>query len=110
MESLCQRSLCGGTAVYFIKTIEKTDMRLGISVKKRRYINLWDYINLRKGTSINYFIEILRFMLSRFLCERREHSELRDRQTIKNIQAENQNIIKVPIVVIMYGLIPNGYL
>ena len=35
MESLCQRSLRGGAAVYFIKTIEKTDMRLGISVKKR---------------------------------------------------------------------------
>ena len=33
--SICQRSLRGGTAVYFIKTIEKTDMRLGISVKKR---------------------------------------------------------------------------
>ena len=27
--------VCGGAAVYFIETIEKTDMRLGISVKKR---------------------------------------------------------------------------
>lgn len=35
IESLCQKSLRGRAAVYFIKTIEKTDMRLGISVKKR---------------------------------------------------------------------------
>ena len=51
IESLCQKSLRGRAAVYFIKTIEKTDMRLGTSVKKRRYINLWNYINLRNSSA-----------------------------------------------------------
>ena len=51
IDSLCQKSLRGRAAVYFIKTIEKTDMRLGTSVKKRRYINLWNYINLRNSSA-----------------------------------------------------------
>ena len=38
IESLSQRSLRGRAAVYFIKTTEKTDMRLGISVKKRNML------------------------------------------------------------------------
>ena len=50
-----------------------------------------------KGTSINYFIEILRFMHSRFLYGQRKHSGLCDQLAIKNIQAENQNVIKVLI-------------
>ena len=42
-------------------------------------------------------MEILRFIHSRFLRGRREHSGLCDQLTNKNIQVENQNIIKVPM-------------
>jgi hypothetical protein len=56
------------------------------------------FFHIVKGISINCFVEILRFMLSRFLCGRREHSELCDRLTIKKIKAENQNITKVPML------------
>ena len=50
IESLCQKSLRGRAAVYFIKTIEKTDMHEHIG-KETKYINLWNYINLRNSSA-----------------------------------------------------------
>ena len=38
MESLCQRSLRGGAAVNFIKTIEKTDMLISL-INDERNVN-----------------------------------------------------------------------
>ena len=101
-----------------IKTVRRTSKKFEEPANSEGHLaipkdleKLWRDFMLKagsKGTSINCFIEILRFMLSRFLCGGREHSELCDQLTIKKIRAENQKIIKVPMLGLYIVWFSNG--